>query len=90
MSALAKERLKVMTQSRDGFVIAEKDLELRGTGDLFGTRQWGLPSLKVANLFRDMEILKQAKVAAFDYIKSDPDLKSPESQPLKKELLKKN
>lgn len=88
MSALAKERLKVMTKSRDGFVIAEKDLELRGTGDLFGTRQWGLPSLKVANLFRDMEILKQAKVAAFDYIKTDPDLKSPESQPLKKELLR--
>lgn len=88
MSALAKERLKVMTKSRDGFVIAEKDLELRGTGDLFGTRQWGLPTLKVANLFRDMEILKQAKAVAFDYIKSDPELKSPDSQPLKKELLR--
>ena len=88
MSALAKERLKVMTQSRDGFVIAEKDLELRGTGDLFGTRQWGMPALKVANLFRDLEILKQAKAVAFDYIKSDPELKSPDSQPLKKELLR--
>ena len=88
MSALAKERLGVMTKSRDGFVIAEKDLELRGTGDLFGTRQWGLPTLKVANLFRDMEILKKAKKAAFDYIKSDPELKSPDSQPLKKELLR--
>jgi ATP-dependent DNA helicase RecG len=88
MSALAKARLKVMTQSRDGFVIAEKDLELRGTGDLFGTRQWGMPSLKIANLFRDMEILRVAKNAAFDYIKSDPELKSPDSQPLKKELLR--
>lgn len=88
MSALAKARLKVMTQSRDGFVIAEKDLELRGTGDLFGTRQWGMPSLKIANLFRDMEILRTAKNAAFDYIKSDPELKSPDSQPLKKELLR--
>jgi len=88
MTAVAKERLRVMKQTRDGFIIAEKDLELRGTGDLFGTRQWGMPSLRVANLFRDQEILKLAKQAAFDYVKTDPELASEQSQPQKKELMR--
>ncbi|MDR0930374.1 MAG: ATP-dependent DNA helicase RecG [Clostridiales bacterium] len=59
------ERLKTMTQTNSGFVIAEKDLELRGGGDLFGTRQWGMPDFKVINLLDDIDIVMQAKGAVF-------------------------
>ncbi|OON93055.1 MAG: ATP-dependent DNA helicase RecG [Epulopiscium sp. Nele67-Bin001] len=53
-----KERLKIMQQSTDGFVIADTDLKLRGGGDFFGTKQHGLPEMKIANLYTDMEVLK--------------------------------
>jgi len=88
MSDIAKERLKVMTQTRDGFVIAEKDLTLRGAGDLFGTKQSGLPTFRIANLLRDYEILKSAKEEAFELIGKDPELESKENQPLQKEIEK--
>ena len=83
---MAKERLKVMTESGDGFVIAEKDMELRGTGDLLGTRQSGLPSLKMANLVRDFEILKFARNEAFDLVRHDPELQKPEHRGLRAEM----
>ena len=73
-SKVSKERMKVMTQSNDGFVISEKDLELRGPGDFFGTKQHGLPELKIANLYRDIEILKQAQESAKQMIAEDPGL----------------
>ena len=57
LSDEARARLDVMTRTGDGFVIAEKDLELRGPGDFFGTRQWGLPRLRVGDLVRDRELL---------------------------------
>ena len=88
ISDIARERLKVMTRSTDGFVIAEKDLELRGTGDLLGTRQSGLPTFKVANLIRDFEILQWAKDEAFALVKGDPDLSFPEHKRLKTEIEK--
>ena len=53
-----RERMKIMQQTNDGFIIAEKDLEMRGSGEFFGTRQHGIPEFKIANLFEDMEILK--------------------------------
>ena len=56
----ARERLKAMTESRDGFVIAERDLELRGPGDFFGTRQSGLPKLRTGDLVRDRDIMEDA------------------------------
>ena len=65
--AKAKEtraRMKAMCDTADGFKLAELDLKLRGAGDFFGTRQHGLPSFKIANLYRDMEILKLAQAAA--------------------------
>jgi ATP-dependent DNA helicase RecG len=65
LSDVARARLEVMTRTGDGFVIAEKDLEIRGPGDFFGTRQWGLPSLRVGNLVRDRELLERARVEAF-------------------------
>jgi ATP-dependent DNA helicase RecG len=65
LSDLARARLDVMVRTDDGFVIAEKDLELRGPGDFFGTRQWGMPSFRVSQLLRDRDLLEQARVEAF-------------------------
>jgi len=64
LSQEARERLEVMVQTDDGFVIAEKDLELRGPGDFFGTRQWGLPRFRVGHLLRDRDLLERARIEA--------------------------
>ena len=61
ISAEAQQRLDTMASTCDGFEIAEKDLELRGPGEFFGTRQAGMPSLRVANLIRDRKLLELAK-----------------------------
>jgi ATP-dependent DNA helicase RecG len=65
LSEVARARLDVMVATEDGFVIAEKDLEIRGPGDFFGTRQWGMPSFRVAHLLRDRELLDPARREAF-------------------------
>src|SRR5262249_34307275 len=65
LSPDARARLDVLARTEDGFVIAEKDLEIRGPGDFFGTRQWGMPSLRVGHLLRDRELLEKARVEAF-------------------------
>jgi ATP-dependent DNA helicase RecG len=57
----AEQRLDTMVETQDGFAIAEKDLEIRGPGEFFGTKQAGMPSLRVANLIRDRELLEVAK-----------------------------
>ena len=64
------ERLKVLEESNDGFYIAEKDLELRGEGDLFGTMQSGVKTFKIANLKTDLKIMMQAKSDSEEYLKS--------------------
>lgn len=74
-SKVSKERMKIMEKSNDGFVISEKDLEIRGPGEFFGTRQHGLPELKIANLYKDVIILKEAQLSAKQYIQLDPGLK---------------
>ena len=61
---VTKQRMEIMQQTNDGFKIAEKDLQLRGPGDFFGTRQHGLPELKAANLYLDMPIIAKAARAA--------------------------
>ena len=71
-----RKRMKVMCETNDGFVISEKDLELRGAGDFFGTMQHGIPEFKIANLFEDIDILKQAQKAAQKIIIEDPNLKN--------------
>ena len=71
-----RARLKVMTKTGDGFVIAEEDLRLRGPGDFFGDRQHGLPALKVADLSCDMTLLKEAQEAAENLLAVDPELKA--------------
>jgi ATP-dependent DNA helicase RecG len=72
----AKERLGVMEASTDGFVIAEKDLEIRGPGEFLGTRQSGVPELAVANLARDQALLARAQVEARKIVEADPQLKN--------------
>lgn len=74
-SQVSRERMKIMSQSNDGFVISEKDLEIRGPGDFFGTKQHGLPELKIANLYRDIEVLKLAQNSAKELLESDPGLR---------------
>src|SRR6185436_2420263 len=63
-SADARERLKLMEATNDGFKVAEKDLELRGPGEVMGTRQSGVPAFRVGNLFRDYALLELAKKEA--------------------------
>ncbi len=67
---IARERMRIMQASEDGFKIAEKDLELRGPGEFFGTRQHGLPEFKVANLARDINILKYAELDSKEILKT--------------------
>lgn len=81
-SEVSQERMKVMEKTSDGFIISEKDLELRGPGDFFGTRQHGIPNLKIANLYKDMDILKLAQEAALKLLEQDRALNLPENRPL--------
>lgn len=74
ISEEGRERLNIMIETNDGFKIAEKDLEIRGPGDFFGTQQSGIPIFKHANIVRDRELLKTARVLAFDIINEDHNL----------------
>jgi ATP-dependent DNA helicase RecG len=71
-SEVAEERLRTMVETTDGFRIAEIDLKLRGPGEFFGTRQWGIPAFRIANLLRDQEILEWAKHEAADFVAHPP------------------
>ena len=78
-SDIVKQRMEIMQKSNDGFVISEKDLELRGPGDFFGTKQHGIPEFKVANLFVDIPIMKVAQGVANTIYEDDPGLNLPEN-----------
>ena len=73
--SVSRERLEIMRATNDGFVIAEEDLKLRGPGDFFGSRQHGLPEMRIANFASDMLLLNQAQNAADNILSADPDLK---------------
>ena len=79
------ERLKAIEETQDGFVLAEKDLELRGPGDFFGVRQSGLPALRLASL-SNVRILERARGEALKIFEEDPSLTKPEHQPLAEEV----
>jgi ATP-dependent DNA helicase RecG len=82
----AKERIKIMCATNDGFQIAEKDLELRGPGEIEGTRQSGALNFKLANILQDRQILQVAKEMAYQIIDMDPELNSAGNLPLKNYL----
>jgi hypothetical protein len=84
----AIERMNIMTENSDGFVIAEKDMQLRGTGEFFGLKQHGLPELKIADLLNDLDILKLTKDTARNILNNDK-LKRDEYEMLNKEVQKK-
>lgn len=83
-SEVIRERMKVMTETNDGFIISEKDLELRGSGEFFGTKQHGLPEFKIANLFEDMPILKMVQSLAVKILQDDQKLEKEENKLLKR------
>ena len=72
MNDTSRERIRTMVDSQDGFVIADMDLKLRGPGEFFGTKQSGLPSLRIADIRRDQEILELARREALDFIERPP------------------
>ncbi len=83
----ARRRLQVMTETTDGFKIAEEDLAIRGPGEFMGTRQSGVMPLRIANLARDVGILSQAREAAFELVEQDPQLAAPEHRRIREVLL---
>lgn len=87
-TAASRERLEALVRSTDGFVIAEEDLRIRGPGEFFGFRQWGMPEFRVANLIRDADLLQQARQEAFALLRIDSQLKAPMHCALREAMLR--
>ena len=81
----AKARLGIIKSTTDGFKISEEDLKLRGPGDFFGNRQNGLPAFKIANIFADIDIVRETKNCVTEILENDPTLSLPKNEPIKKE-----
>ena len=88
-SDIARSRLEMMIRSSDGFEIAEHDLRLRGPGEMFSTRQHGLPDLKIANIMDDFDLLVMARRNAFELVQRDPMLRNAENVNIRRALLAK-
>lgn len=78
-----KARMEIMTRTNNGFLIAEEDLRIRGPGEIYGTRQSGMPSFRVADLVKDMHLLEVARQEAFRLLEHDPDLSLPQHRLLR-------
>jgi ATP-dependent DNA helicase RecG len=87
LSDEARRRVDAMTETNDGFRIAEVDLDLRGPGEFFGTRQSGLPEFRAADLIRDAAILEEARREASTIVAGDGELRAPEHGELRRQLL---
>jgi ATP-dependent DNA helicase RecG len=85
-SEVAVRRGEIMEKSTDGFYIAEEDLKLRGPGEIFGTRQHGLPDMRLADMARHMDVLNAARDEARRLLEEDPGLEKPQNQPLKRRV----
>ena len=83
----ARRRLKAMDETGDGFVIAQKDLEIRGPGEFFGTRQHGLPDLKIGDIVADLDIMETARKEVEAILEADPSLSLPEHARLKEKVI---
>ena len=84
----ATQRLAALVRTQDGFEIAETDLKLRGPGDFFGTRQHGLPPMKLADITQELELLHQTKEDAMELLRADPNLSQPRHAPLRSALVR--
>ena len=82
------QRILAMIRTNNGFQIAEADLNIRGPGEFFGTRQSGIPNFKIANIIHDASLLESAKTEAELLVKTDPSLNAPVHQLLKRMLQK--
>ena len=82
----ARQRLRAMCATNDGFRISEEDLRLRGPGDFFGSRQHGLPEMHIADLGGDMRVMHAAQEAARELLRADPELKAPEHAALRAQV----
>jgi ATP-dependent DNA helicase RecG len=89
LSEEAQKRLRAMTSTTDGFKISEIDLKLRGPGEFFGTRQHGLPELKIADIVTDAKLLYQARSWAFKIIEEDPNLNQKENLGIRSNFVRK-
>jgi ATP-dependent DNA helicase RecG len=85
--AAENERLQAFIATTNGFELAEKDFELRGPGELLGTRQHGLPPLRMADLRRDSPIVLEARANAQALVAADPELNAPEHALLRRQVL---
>jgi ATP-dependent DNA helicase RecG len=83
-----QKRMEALVRSSDGFVIAEEDLKLRGPGEFFGTKQSGLPSLRAADVLRDIELLREVREDALSLLATDPQMRAPELQALRETFVK--
>ena len=81
-------RNEIMCKSEDGFVIAEEDLKLRGPGEIFGTRQHGLPELNISDLVKHVDILEDVKAVAAEILRKDPQLKETSNVVLRQRVKK--
>ncbi len=86
-SEVAMKRCEIMESSSDGFYISEEDLKLRGPGEIFGTRQHGLPDLNIADLAKHLDVLENAKKEAKNILEKDPYLENVENQGLKRRII---
>lgn len=87
ISTEARQRLSIMVETTDGFRIAEEDMKIRGTGDIYGTRQSGLPDLKLLDLVEDFDVVSKAKDIALEIVNDDPHLRKPEHKVLRNKIL---
>ncbi len=83
---VARQRLRVLVKTTDGFALAEEDLKLRGPGDFFGSRQHGLPEMHIGDLFGNMDMVREAQDAAREAVERDPELSAPEMRPLREHI----
>ncbi|MBQ8563554.1 MAG: ATP-dependent DNA helicase RecG [Firmicutes bacterium] len=87
-SEVSAKRNEIMVNSADGFTIAEEDLKLRGPGEIFGTKQHGLPELNIADLVKHVDVLERVKEVALDILEEDPYLRDPDNQVLRDRVQK--